>query len=294
MPVLSPQAKAVFFALICFFAFSVNDTCMKYLTTAGYDYTLISTVTSGLIIIVIGGFLLLRYGPNSFKPRKNPKLHILRMICITTAVYCLLYALEHLALAQFYSIVFSIPFIVAIIARFVLQERISRVAWAAIVIGFCGVYYSADPQFDEINSGILAALGVSLLISISDLCVKAIGPDENKALFPLYAQIALFCVSAPFVFESTKFFTPFDFFILIINAATYVTALTTMVYAFAASGSAAKVISFQYTQAFWGILFGFLFFSEMPTTRNYIGIAVVIAAGLFMIWHERKAGRTRN
>lgn len=294
MLALSPQAKAVFFALVCFFAFSAGDACNKYLTTAGYSYPYIMAMFSGLVITVVGGFILIRQGPKGFVARKSPKLHLLRITTLTLGIYCLLYALEHLPLAEFYSIAFSIPFLVAIIARVVLKEKISLAAWGAIIVGFAGIVFSANPQFDTIGLGVLAAVGLSICISISDLCVKAIGPDENKALFPFYAQIAMFTVSIPFAIKYAMPMPLFDFLIIIADGIFYVLALTSLVYAFAASGSAAKVISFQYTQAFWGILFGFLFFSEMPTTRNYIGIAVVIAAGLFMIWHERKASRTLN
>jgi drug/metabolite transporter (DMT)-like permease len=44
----------------------------------------------------------------------------------------------------------------------------------------------------------------------------------------------------------------------------------------------------------WGLAFGYLFFREVPTSSVVFGGAIVIAAGIFIIFRERQLGLQRK
>jgi drug/metabolite transporter (DMT)-like permease len=48
------------------------------------------------------------------------------------------------------------------------------------------------------------------------------------------------------------------------------------------------VAPFQYTELVWAVLFGWLFWREWPGPHVWWGASIVVAAGLFSIWHERR------
>jgi len=48
------------------------------------------------------------------------------------------------------------------------------------------------------------------------------------------------------------------------------------------------VAPFQYTELVWTALFGWLFWREWPGAHVWWGASLVVAAGLFTIWHERR------
>jgi drug/metabolite transporter (DMT)-like permease len=48
------------------------------------------------------------------------------------------------------------------------------------------------------------------------------------------------------------------------------------------------VAPFQYTELVWTALFGWLFWNEWPGPHVWWGATLVVAAGLFSIWHERR------
>ena len=52
--------------------------------------------------------------------------------------------------------------------------------------------------------------------------------------------------------------------------------------------AAGLVAPFQYTQIIWAILFGALFFGEVPDTFVLFGAALIITSGIFIIWREYK------
>jgi drug/metabolite transporter (DMT)-like permease len=43
----------------------------------------------------------------------------------------------------------------------------------------------------------------------------------------------------------------------------------------------------------WAFLLGYFFFGELPTRFIFVGGAIVTAAGLFVIWRERRLGLMR-
>ena len=57
---------------------------------------------------------------------------------------------------------------------------------------------------------------------------------------------------------------------------------------------AATIASFEYASMLWGIAFGYLFFREAPTTSVIVGGAIVMGAGIFIIFRERQLGLQRK
>jgi drug/metabolite transporter (DMT)-like permease len=56
---------------------------------------------------------------------------------------------------------------------------------------------------------------------------------------------------------------------------------------------ASLVAPFDYTSILWAFLIGYAMFSEVPTSLVFVGAAIVVAAGLFVIWRERQLGLQR-
>jgi drug/metabolite transporter (DMT)-like permease len=58
--------------------------------------------------------------------------------------------------------------------------------------------------------------------------------------------------------------------------------------------SAAVVAPFAYSAMPYSIVIGYLWFGEVPASIVLLGAAIVIGAGLFVIWRERKLGIDRT
>src|SRR5262249_20909710 len=56
---------------------------------------------------------------------------------------------------------------------------------------------------------------------------------------------------------------------------------------------ASVVAPFDYSAILFSFLLGYLMFAEVPTGLVVVGAAIVVAAGLFVLWRERKLGLKR-
>ena len=56
---------------------------------------------------------------------------------------------------------------------------------------------------------------------------------------------------------------------------------------------ASTVAPFEYTSMILGIASGYLAFGELPTIHTIVGGAIVIGAGIFIIWREHRLGIER-
>jgi drug/metabolite transporter (DMT)-like permease len=54
---------------------------------------------------------------------------------------------------------------------------------------------------------------------------------------------------------------------------------------------AAAVSPFYYLLLVWAIVIGFVVWGDVPTTGLLVGSAIVVASGLFLLWHETRRGR---
>ena len=56
---------------------------------------------------------------------------------------------------------------------------------------------------------------------------------------------------------------------------------------------ASLVAPFDYASMLFALAIGWFVFSEMPTLTMLMGAAIIIAAGILIIWRERKLGKDR-
>jgi drug/metabolite transporter (DMT)-like permease len=51
------------------------------------------------------------------------------------------------------------------------------------------------------------------------------------------------------------------------------------------------VAPFNYTQMIWAVLFGFIVWGDLPTLHLMIGVALVVASGLYILHRETRHRR---
>ena len=141
--------------------------------------------------------------------------------------------------------------------------------------------------------GVVAALIGASLSAVAMLLVRKLVHTERTATIVLWFSLtasgmALF--SLPFGWQSLSWQ----------QAALLVTAgicggvaqlFMTEAYRYA---EASTVAPFEYTSLILGIVVGYLVFGDLPTIHTLVGGTIVIGAGIFIIWRERRLGLERQ
>ena len=52
----------------------------------------------------------------------------------------------------------------------------------------------------------------------------------------------------------------------------------------------ADLLPFEFTALLWGALYGWLLWQEFPSTASWIGIGIIVASGLYVLYRERQTG----
>lgn len=278
--------ESIALVMFGYFAYSVADLCSKKLQEAYSVYQILAV--SGIIGLVITGvWLFLRYGAAAFFPA-NLKAHIVRALLVLATAYFMVRSLHTLPLADFYGIVFIIPFFVMILAVVFLNEKVGWRRCAAALVGFSGIVILASPQFDHIGEGVLCALLGALCAAGNIVMLRKIGHGAPIPLYGFYAFLAIAVFNVA-VMAAHGFYTPFEAAYIpyfAVHGPVVVLGLLCLSIGFAKAPEAVVVAPFQYTQIIWGVAFGWFFFGAIPTMNTWAGLALIIGAGLYSLRRE--------
>ncbi|MFZ1428925.1 MAG: DMT family transporter [Geminicoccaceae bacterium] len=240
----------------------------------------------------LGSFLLvaLFFNPVSragLLRTRNLRLQCGRALCLVAATICSFFALKYLRLTEATSITFSSPLIVALLAGPILGERIGGRRLAAVLIGFAGVLVITRPGLGGVHAAALLALGAACanaLYSMATRLVAANDPSETTLFYTGLVGSAVFLPVLPFVWVWPASSSTW----LLLAGLGLFGALGHWLLILAHRRAPASVLApFFYVQLLWATLLGFLVFGESPDRWTLLGGAVVMASGLYLVFHER-------
>lgn len=128
---------------------------------------------------------LIKTGPAGLKTN-HVGLHMFRSVTGLVAMYCFFYVLANMHLASAMMALLTAPFIVPLIARLWLKERITLITSAAMLIGFMGVALVLKPDSGSVNIFIVLALFCACLVAINKCSIRKLSSTEPSARIVFY------------------------------------------------------------------------------------------------------------
>lgn len=269
-------------------AWVVGDTLVKL---AGETLPIVEILVIdffiGLLCLVI---LAALHGGIGQLATKRPAFHAWRSIFILGATYGSFAGIIHLSLADFYTVIFTSPLILTLLASFFLKEPAERGTWLAIIFGFLGVVVAV--QFSGLSGhtfsveGILATTLASLCLALSMLTARGAGHENNYAL-SLWPQTVCCVVSliamliarnvvinASGIFYATLSGIMGSIGLVLTNASLRVAPV-------------AVVSPYHYLQIIGGAIAGYVIWHHVPTFSVVLGAVMIIGSGLYILHVER-------
>jgi len=295
--------KGILYILVGMAIFSIQDALIKFIyeDTALYELYFGRTLTA---LILLTSYLIFSKQKIILKTY-YPVLTIFRVICFFFGFSLFYVSITFMSLAVANALFFSSPFFISIIAMLFLKEQIGIRRWAAIFVGFVGVYIILNPDFKNFNIINLAPVGCALCYAISMTITKVTSDKDNVYTQMIHLYIGAITISILFFIFTGKgqfntFTDPTFQFIFRewftnpsyawpIIIAMGLTATFSFYFVFSAYSiaSPSAVSLFEYSLIIWSIITGYLLFNDIPSIRTFIGVILIISAGIYIYIREK-------
>lgn len=232
---------------------------------------------------------------------RRPWLHVSRSVVGMSSMALSFIALGMIPLPEAMMIGYAAPLMIVILAAFVLGESVRLFRWSAVAVGFVGILVILWPNLSLLKSGSIAdlalvgsavALAAAFLSAFAAIFVRRMTQSETVGSIVFYfAACASFLalLTAPFGWVMPG---PGTAALLVLTGLLGGVGQILMTNAYRYADTA-TVASFEYVSMLWGLAFGYLVFSEVPGTSVIAGGAIVVGAGIFIIFRERRLGLER-
>ena len=252
-------------------------------------------------IPIIVAWLLLRGQLREGLHTKNPLGHVWRGLCGTTAMGLGFAALALLPLPEVTAIGYAAPLLTVVFAAMFLGEEVRIFRIATVAMGLVGVLIILSPRLSGVSDGAIdngEAFGAMLVLTgavfsaLAQVFVRKLVTAEKVTAIVFYFSLTatgISLITLPFgwVLPDAR------------TAATLIAAgllggvgqvLLTSSYRYA---HASVVAPFEYASMVLALLVGYFIFDEAPTLVVLAGAAIVVSAGILIIWRERQLGLER-
>ncbi|SFP89461.1 DMT family transporter [Tranquillimonas alkanivorans] len=233
---------------------------------------------------------------------ESPMAHVWRGLVGTSAMGLIFTGLGLLPLSEVQAIQYAAPLLVVIFAAMFLGEQVRAFRLSAVALGLAGVLIVLSPRLTALSGGevgareamgAVAVLAAAICAALAQVFVRKMVATESTS-----AIVFWFSVTATSLSLLTL---PFGWTVPSPGvAATLVAAgllggvgqiLLTSCYRYA---DASVVAPFDYASILFAIGIGYAWFDEVPTLTVLAGAALVILAGVLIIWRERQLGLKRG
>ncbi len=243
--------------------------------------------------------LLTVMGRNAFRA-KRPWMNLLRGVLHGAASLLFFVAVKYMPLADVFAIYFVEPFMLTAMSAFFLGERVGWRRWLAIAVGFGGALIVIQPSFAIFGVTALLPVACAFLFSLYLFLNRAIGEGDTPltmqtisgfgGMMFMAAALAVGNLGGMENFALSLPQTPLSLVLLLILGSLSGYAHLLVVRAFRMA-PLSLLAPFQYFEIISATMLGYALFGDFPNLWKWVGIAIIVASGLFIIWRERMAAR---
>ncbi|MBI2233735.1 MAG: DMT family transporter [Micavibrio aeruginosavorus] len=213
--------------------------------------------------------------------------HFVRSFIGFFSMCCFFWSFALLPLANATAIHFAAPLILTALSVLLLDEKVGVHRWSAVIVGLGAVLFMLQPAGAGNPLGSLVAINAALLSAFAMVAVRKLGSTEHSLTivfyFTLYSTV-FSGIWAAFVWETPDLRNAF-YLVLIGLLGGIGQIFLTHAYARA---PAAFVSSFSYLAIVMAAFLDFIVWHRVPGWQIWVGSAVVIASGLYIVWREAR------
>jgi len=222
----------------------------------------------------------------------RPGLQFVRgLMMLLTTVFNFL-SFRYLQLDEALAILFSTPFLVAILSGPILGEWGGWRRWTAIAVGFFGVLVVIRPGLGGMQWAALLSVASAIFYAAYAIATRLVMRHDSSETTLFYANLVgvlIMLPVLPFVWTAP----PSVFDLILLLAVGALGSAGHFLLILAHDRAPASVLSpFMYTQLLWAVTLGYLVFNNVPSQWTLAGASIVVASGLYLLYREQKVRGT--
>ncbi|WP_142520739.1 DMT family transporter [Pseudorhizobium endolithicum] len=294
----SPASGMVLMA-VCMVILPLMDAIAKYMATFEamspgqvtfyrFFFQLVCTLP---LLFVLGGSVL---------RAKRPWMNLLRGALHAAASLMFFVAVKYMPLADVFAIYFVEPFMLTMMSALFLGEKVGWRRWLAIVVGFGGAMIVIQPSWAIFGWTALLPVACAFLFTLYLFLNRAIGEADSPLTMQTIAGVGgTLLMGAALVAGTAAGAEEFEMslpaswlglvlLVLLGSISGYMHLLVVKAFRMAPISLLAP---FQYFEIISATVLGYALFGDFPTPSKWVGILIIVASGLFIIWRERVRAR---
>jgi len=229
--------------------------------------------------------------------RKEAGLHVLRGCLMGIATTCFFAAVKYMPIADAIAIFFVEPMILTILSGVILRENVGWRRYVACIVGFMGAMLVIQPSFQEMGWVAIYPIGTAFSFAFYLLLTRTLVQRTDPFAMQFYTGVTGSAFMAIVLFiglgTGSEIFDPvmpnMHYMWLLLGVGVTAT-ISHLFIVFAFKNAPASILApFQYLEIFSATILGYIFFNDFPNALKWVGIAIIIASGIFIFWRERRA-----
>jgi drug/metabolite transporter (DMT)-like permease len=203
--------------------------------------------------------------------------HLTHGITMTVSLCAAFIGFSKMPLAEANAISFLRPLIVTLLAAPLLGERVPKLGWIAVCIGFVGILLIAQPGNGQFNDGVAFSVAAAFIGSLNMLQQRRLSMAEATIAIVFWYMALSTLMLLPTLLVWWVAPSPAELAGLIaMGLASGVCQYVTVRPLYYARASTLAPVT--YTSMVWSILIGFVWFGDVPTWLVLAGSSLVVGA----------------
>ena len=286
-----PGAAAAWM-LVAGLLFAFMDAGMKWISN-DYSPFQVATLRSLSALPLVLAWILLR-GKAGTLLRVHWGLHVLRGLLGVGMMVGFVYGLARMPLSTAYAIVFVAPLLVTALAVPFLGEKVGPRRWIAIGVGLLGVLVVLRPTGEGVATAAgLAVVLAALSYSIAAITVRKLALRDSPEAMVFWFLVLLAVFAGAIAAFDWRPVQREHLWVIAGIGLTGALGQVALTHAFRL-GEASQIAPLEYAALVWVVLLDLALWQALPDGMTWVGAAIIIASGLYLIRRERVVAGPRE
>jgi len=276
----SKENIGILFVISALLSFSILDAIQKYVVINHSVFQIL--LVKYLFVLFLSLFVSRRKKNYFFYNSKKIKFQILRSLLSVLESGCFVLSFRYLSLADVHSIGSMTPVIVVVLSALILREHVSLKIWIAIFVGFIGMIIILRPGSTIFNFYSIIPLCGAFFLGLYQIVTRKVSEYDSNETSLLYTGVIGFIVM---LILSIFYWQPINLLsVILLGSVGIFFSIGIYLQILALSYARASIIQpFHYTLIFWAILFGYIFYKDIPDIFTICGALIIAVSGTYVL-----------